>query len=127
MSIRLRFYMALMFAAGVIFLHWLAHTFYLYWTFKWVDIPMHVLGGIMAGLFTYVFLRAFRLSESVRNLLIGVLIVGLGWEVLELLYKVDIVDLGYWIDTAKDLVNDTMGGLISILIWKNIPNPKLKN
>jgi len=124
MSNRQRFYFALAFAAFVILLHKIAHELYLYWTYRWVDIPMHILGGIMAGLFTFVFLRITRLPESIKNLLIGVMIVGVGWEVLELLYKVDALSTRYWIDTIKDLIDDTIGGLISIYIWKKIPNQK---
>lgn len=78
----------------------------------------------MAGLFTFVFLRITRLPESIKNLLIGVMIVGVGWEVLELLYKVDALSTRYWIDTIKDLIDDTIGGFISIYIWKKIPNQK---
>lgn len=78
----------------------------------------------MAGLFTFVFLRITRLPESTKNLLIGVVIVGVGWEILELLYKVDALSTRYWIDTIKDLIDDTIGGFISIYIWKKIPNQK---
>jgi hypothetical protein len=124
MSNRQRFYLALAFAGFVILLHKIAHELYLYWTYRWVDIPMHILGGIMAGLFTFVFLRITRLSENTRNLIIGVLLVGIGWEILELLYKVDALSTRYWIDTVKDLIDDTIGGLISIYIWKKIPNQK---
>lgn len=124
MSTRQRFYLALSFSAFVILLNTIAHNLYLYWTYKWVDIPMHILGGVMAGLFTYVFLRALKLPEIRRNVLIGVILVGIGWEILELWYKVDVVNVRYWIDTAKDLVNDSIGGLISIYIWKKIPNQK---
>ncbi|MBP9818692.1 MAG: hypothetical protein KBC87_01850 [Candidatus Pacebacteria bacterium] len=85
---------------------------------------MHILGGIMAGLFTFVFLRITRLAESTRNLILGVLIVGVGWEILEIFYKVDTLSFRYWIDTTKDLLDDTIGGLISIYIWKKIPNQK---
>ncbi len=124
MSSRQRFYLSLAFAGFVILLHKIAHELYLYWTYKWVDIPMHILGGIMAGLFTFIFLRAAGFAERTRSLIIGVLIVGVAWEILELLYRVDVLTVRYWIDTAKDLVNDTIGGIISIYIWKKIPNQK---
>lgn len=78
----------------------------------------------MAGFFTFVFLRITRLPESTKNVLIGVMIVGVGWEVLELLYKVNALSTRYWIDTVKDLIDDTIGGFISIYIWKKIPNQK---
>lgn len=124
MSTRARFYLALLFAASIIFIHMLAFNLSLYWTYRWVDIPMHILGGIMAGFFTLVSLQYFRLKETLLYTLIGVLAVGIGWELLELFYKVDILNFRYWTDTAKDLIDDTIGGLISIYIWKKIPNQK---
>ncbi len=124
MSNRQRFYLALLFAGFVIAMHMLAFNLYLYWTYRWFDIPMHILGGIMAGLFTFVFLRITKLSERTRNLIIGVLLVGIGWELLEILYRVDDFTIRYWMDTIKDLIDDTIGGIISIYIWKKIPNQK---
>lgn len=127
MTIRQRFYLTLAYAAFVIFLNSIAHAFYLYWNYRWVDIPMHILGGIMAGLFSLIFIRAIRMPETFVNALTGVLLVGLGWEVLELLYKVDVVNFAYWTDTVHDLINDLLGGLIAIYIWRKIPNQRLRN
>ena len=124
MSNRQRFYFALAFAAFVILLHKIAHELYLYWTYRWVDIPMHILGGIMAGLFTFVFLRITQQPENMKNQKIRVQLVEVDWEILELLYKVDALSTRYWIDTIKDLIDDTIGGFISIYIWKKIPNQK---
>jgi hypothetical protein len=124
MSNHARFYLALLFAAFVIAVHMLAFNLYLYWTYKWVDIPMHILGGTMAGLFTLVALRYLRLKETLLYTLIGVIIVGVAWEILELYFRVDTLSFKYWVDTTKDLIDDTIGGLISIYIWKKIPNQK---
>ncbi len=121
MSNRQLFYIALSSAVFVIALHLLASKYYLYWTYRWVDIPMHILGGIMSGLFVFVFLRALKLQESLHNLLIGVFIIGIAWEILELWYKVEVLGLFYWLDTLKDLIDDTIGGLISIYIWNRLP------
>lgn len=85
---------------------------------------MHILGGIMAGLFTLVTLRYLSLKETLLYTFIGVIIVGVAWEILELYFRVDTLNFKYWIDTTKDLINDTIGGLISIYIWKKIPNQK---
>ncbi len=78
----------------------------------------------MAGFFTLVSLQYFSLRETLLYTLIGVLAVGIGWELLELFYKVDVLNFRYWMDTAKDLIDDAIGGLISIYIWKKIPNQK---
>jgi hypothetical protein len=115
-------YASLAFSAFVIGLHMIAHTFYLYWIYRWVDIPMHILGGVMAGFYSALALRVFGYKEKVVLILIGVVIVGIAWELLELYFKVDTLNFRYWIDTTKDLVNDTIGGIIAIYIWRKIPN-----
>jgi H+/Cl- antiporter ClcA len=114
----------MLFAAGIIVIHMLAVELSLYWTYRGVDVPMHILGGIMAGFFTLVSLQSLKLKETLLYTLMGVLAVGVGWELLELLYRVDTLNFRYWVDTVKDLINDTIGGLIAIYIWKKIPNQK---
>lgn len=99
----------------------IAHTYFLYWTYRWVDIPMHILGGVMAGFYSAFILRIFKCRERFLYILIGVLIVGVAWELLELYFKVDVLSFKYWKDTAKDIVNDTIGGIIAIYIWRKIP------
>lgn len=122
MSNRQRFYLALSIAFIVISFHKIASDLYLYWTYKGIDIPMHILGGFMAGLFTFVLYRANKWPESKTNLLIGVIVVGVVWELLEVYFRVSPLDMYYWVDTSKDLIDDIIGGLISIYIWKKIPN-----
>ena len=122
MSNRQRFYLALSIAFIIISFHQIATDLYLYWTYKWIDIPMHIMGGIMTGLFTFVLLRAAGWSESKLYLFIGVLLVGVAWELLEVHFRVSPLDAPYWFDTRKDLIDDIIGGLISIYIWKKIPN-----
>ena len=122
MSNRQRFYLALSIAFIVISFHKIASDLYLYWTYKGIDIPMHIMGGFMSGLFTLVLFRANRWRESGVKILLGVMLVGITWEFLELYYRVAEIDIHYWIDTCKDLLDDIIGGLISIYVWKKIPN-----
>ncbi|MBU3668503.1 MAG: hypothetical protein FGM57_00880 [Candidatus Taylorbacteria bacterium] len=124
MSLRSRFYFALASSVIVIGLHMIAHTFYLYWIYKQIDIPMHMLGGLMSGLYVLVALRYFKLQESVRNVLLGVLFVGVAWEVLEIWYKVAEIHMGYWLNTGKDIVSDLVGGYLSLKLWKRLPEMK---
>lgn len=124
MTLRLRFYFALLAAFVAIGLHLIAHELYLYWTMKWIDIPIHIIGGIMSGLFVLVGLQAGKLKESLIYTLIGVFMIGIAWEVLELYYKVAEVDFMYWLGTIKDLIDDCIGGLIAFYIWKKLPEPK---
>lgn len=122
MSNRQRFYLALSIAFIVISFHKIASDLYLYWTYKGIDIPMHIMGGFMSGLFTLVLFRANGWRESGVKILLGVILVGITWEFLELYYRVAELDMHYWIDTGKDLLDDIIGGLISIYVWKKIPN-----
>jgi uncharacterized BrkB/YihY/UPF0761 family membrane protein len=127
MTLRVRFYIALASSFVAVGVHLLANNLYLYWTYKQIDILVHIIGGIMAGLYTLVFLRAFSQKEDWRSLLVGVLLIGVGWEILELYYKVGTLNLYYWLDTIKDLIDDAIGGYIAFRIWKKIPEvPNIK-
>lgn len=75
----------------------------------------------MSGLFALVLMRFMKWPETIGNVIIGVLLVGLGWEVLELFYRAMALGPLYRIDTFKDLVNDVIGGLLAIYTWKKIP------
>ena len=129
MSLRARFYFALLVSFLAIGAHLVANHFYLYWTLAYkkitfVDIPIHMLGGVMAGLFVLVALRAFKLPEVIRNTLVGVFLIGATWEIIEVMYRVDVLDIWYAIDTVKDLTDDIIGGTIALYIWRKLPEPK---
>lgn len=125
MTLRVRFYIALFSSFVAIGAHLIANDLYLYWTYKQIDIPIHVLGGIMSGLYVLVALRYFKLPEILKNVAIGVFIIGVAWEVLEIIYKA--VDYGwyYYFDTVKDLIDDVVGAVISLYIWKRLPGEKV--
>lgn len=78
----------------------------------------------MSGLYVLVALRYFKLQESVRNVLLGVLLVGVAWEILEIWYKVAEIHMGYWLNTAKDIASDLIGGYLSLKLWKRLPEMK---
>ncbi len=124
MSLRSRFYVAFCFACVIIGLHVVASNLYLYWTYRQFDILMHIGGGIMSGLFVLTGLRFMVWKEVLKNVLIGCLIVGISWEVLELMYKVQEINTYYYIDTVKDVINDCIGGFIALTIWKKLPEVK---
>lgn len=79
------------------------------------DNLVHFLGGVSIGfciiLFTKIFPR-FVIFRRLGMLLIGVIIIGILWEVFE--YIADIAVMpgqAYWPDTIKDLILDTIGGV----------------
>jgi len=110
----------MLFAIFVAFCNLVALKFYFYWTHKWVDIPMHIMGGALVssiGL-CIIYFSPFRnlfLSNSKKVYIISVLIafiVGFLWEVFELKFGIISSSLFDRIDSIKDLFDDIIGGLI---------------
>lgn len=124
MDLRLRFYFALLTSIIVIGIHMIAHSLYLYWIYKQIDVPVHILGGLMSALYVLVLLRYLKWPETYKHVFFGVLVVGILWEVLEIFYKVDVVNMQYWLNTGKDLISDSVGGYLGYLIWKKLPEEK---
>ena len=110
-------------------LHFLALQFYLYWTFWWLDILMHFLGGLWVGLTALWFFffsgymhKNVNLVRSTKIFLItiaSVIVVGVLWEVWELWADlVFINEAGYFLDTSLDMVMDTLGGIVAFIYAK---------
>ncbi len=108
----------------VVALHWLASINGWYWTTNWYDSMMHLLGGLWVFLFALwvahtKYAQKFLKDLSVRNLLIFVLVVGVLWEIHEIVFGfTDFFDPGYPLDTTKDLVMDMLGGALGAFIYK---------
>ena len=121
MSIRSRFYIALASSFVAIGAHVIADRFYLYWTIPNIDVPVHILGGIMAGLFVGVGLLIFRQPETWAKVVFFTFLIGVGWEVLEVItHAVDVTVWWYPYDTLKDLIDDIIGGTIAYFIGRKI-------
>jgi len=121
MSLRARFYLAFASSFVAIGAHLVANHFYLYWTMPNIDVPIHILGGIMAGLYVGTLFFALKKPQTWLVIALGTLAVGIGWELLEVLtHAVDVTDWWYPYDTAKDLLDDLIGGSIAYLIWKRL-------
>lgn len=93
--------------------HTAASAFYLYWTYPWLDIPMHALGGaaVALGFLTCCtgFVRA-PLSRSVPATLAVVLVAGIVWEVFEVTARITLPEVGQTQDMLYDLAMDLVGG-----------------
>ncbi len=137
--LRKRFYFGVFLAILLIAINTIAGELSWYWIFKWFDNPMHVGGGIVAGYFgilfwhIHVWLRrrgddgrmlspgeVLKQSAVIWPALIITLIVGVAWEFLEHAYGLSGLDIAHRGDTVTDLVNDTTGGVIAIIIWELI-------
>lgn len=111
-----------------------------YWVYRWLDIPVHILGGF------WVSLTALWLSLKIKHIekisdyrkkaflvmLASVLIVGILWEVFEIVFKITSSDTNiYWSDTIGDIMNGFVGGVISYFYFTqnkkcNLPIEKIK-
>lgn len=108
-------------------LHIVALRLFLYWTTDWFDIPMHFLGGFLIGLILiFIFHTSGIIAVPVQSwrqfgwlIIAGVFVVGLGWEVWELLvgFTDVITDVA---DTLLDIVMDLLGGGASLLYAQSL-------
>jgi hypothetical protein len=92
----------------------------LYWKWIWFDIPMHFLGGLS----TSAFVIAFFGKHRPRLFILSMICVFVGWELFEYLFKLP-QPANYPLDTAKDLVMDTLGAILAYVsarktIWKKV-------
>jgi hypothetical protein len=107
-------------------LNHIASKFYLYYSLWWIDMPMHFLGGICAGLFMVWLLPSENLFSElswkyVFKIFLGVLLIGVLWEVFEIIFNNIIAQISFDArDTIHDISFDLSGGLYAILyiIWK---------
>lgn len=95
-------------ATTLALLHILALEFFLYWTYLWLDIPMHLLGGAVVSLGLLVCFPRVKLWL----VLLFVLCVGCGWEVFEWVTGILYTETAPFADTALDLVMDLVGGAV---------------
>lgn len=98
--------------------HILATEFFLYWTYPWLDIPMHALGGVVVALCFLTFCNIYTQGTYQKGLLItlGVVLgVGILWEIFEFVNQLGGPELDYVQDTLLDLVMDIVGGCIGYL------------
>lgn len=107
--------------------HILAMKFNLYFTVWWFDIPIHLLGGLWAGMFAvyYYTVTNQHIVGHVppKKLFIivisGVLIVGFSWEAFEYFSGYTFTTKSNYItDTIIDIVFDIIGGITAWLLVK---------
>ncbi len=103
-------------------LHFIALSFYLYWTLTWFDAIVHLCGGIGVGLFSlWLGTRGGEYSlfgfsfHTFFLVLGGSLLIGLLWEFFEWSFGLTFVtSANYGIDTLSDLAMDVLGGFVAL-------------
>jgi hypothetical protein len=101
-------------------LHIAAIIFALYWHYVWLDVVTHFLGGVWVAL--AVQLARAWMGQPLLNsvwVLVMVLIVGIAWELFELLTGIP-RENNYMFDTSIDLVMDSLGALVGYAVSRGI-------
>ncbi len=111
--------------------HYLSLKYSWYWTYRWLDIPVHIVSGF------WVSLTALWISLKIRHIdsifgykkkslfvmLISILVIAIFWEIFELIFKITSMNsTGYWSDSLTDILNGFIGGLIAF--WYFTKNKK---
>ncbi len=111
-------------------IHIAAEYYYWYWTYRWFDVPMHILGGMWLGI-TGIWLvhysgylrgRLRNLSYVVTALLTGI-VAGSAWELYEygvLHLSKSGIPVNYLMDTLLDLAMDTAGAFVGYVFFRQI-------
>jgi hypothetical protein len=96
----------------IFILNTVAKLLYWYTSVWWFDMPMHFLGGFFLGFFV---VYVFSLKD-VYKIFLYILIIGIGWEVFELIFNNIIAGQPFIVlDTFSDICFDLSGGLSAIL------------
>lgn len=94
----------------------LAIANYWYVTFPPLDIFMHLLGGVCIAL------SVFYVLKKPRHIILFTILGGIAWEVIEVYGNIAGHAFGtykYYIDTIKDIIMDTFGGVLVYFVYKN--------
>lgn len=109
---------ALVLAALLASIHLYALPHFWYWYYPWLDLPVHLLGGMFMATAVIGVLGKYRPGVFLAAVVAG----SLGWEVFELLINVD-REANFALDTSLDLLMDTFGivlpyAMARLTIWR---------
>lgn len=91
----------------------------LFWRLAWFDILLHFLGGVwVAVALTWALVR-FGISASFTLVVLGVLGIGIGWEVFEYVLGLP-RETNYALDLKIDIAMDVVGGVVGALLARRV-------
>lgn len=100
--------------------HLAAFPLRLYWFLWWYDGLLHFMAGVVLGLTYVYFLSLIHPNRSrFTNLFLftaWVAAIGIGWEVFEYVFDISSSIEGYALDTATDIVADTIGAIFGYIM-----------
>jgi len=103
----------------IFFLNLLASKFHWFFSIWWFDMPMHFLGGFWLGLILLWYFPQESLSSlSVLKIILGVLLIAIGWEIFEIVVDRTITQNPFnSLDTLSDLCFDLAGGFFAMIYF----------
>lgn len=119
------FFAQLVILAIIAVVHILAIQNDWYWYYVWLDVPVHFLAGIWVALSVLWLCFVFN-KRTIRSLSIFliVLLVGVAWEIFEVLGGISTGQPNYMFDTSLDVLMDMTGGLCGLAIARWILLPR---
>jgi uncharacterized membrane-anchored protein len=94
---------------------------HLYYELPWLDIPMHVLGGIGISFFYLAVEKYRKKTISYKKLLVFYLIIAIGWELYEIVK--DTIHSLPW-NSTSDTVSDVINGWVGVCVGYFISKKK---
>jgi hypothetical protein len=92
----------------------------LYFELKWLDIPMHIMGGFGVAALVAAVLSYYDNSVTFWKLLLAYTLAAIAWEVYDHLQGfVDYSTVSGWLDTVKDYVDGLIGASLAYLFIHN--------
>ncbi len=102
--------------------HYIFEPTYLYHELVWLDIPMHLLGGLGVGFLINGVARLRGIKVSLLQMFILFFVVAISWEVYEYLRGVIVYDALYkYLDTTKDFIVGSFGLFCAYKFTNNHP------
>ena len=107
-------------------LHSVGSYYSLYWVYSWFDIVVHIVAGLWIGLVFLWLASVFGQVNSLKEYkaksfliaFVSAIFVGIVWELLENFFQVTFTKAsGYSLNTAMDIFNDGVGGLLAYLYF----------
>lgn len=99
--------------------HLMALRFELYWTYVWLDVPMHLLGGAAIAFGVLMCAPQYARGSRVHatGAVVGAaLLIGIGWEVFEWWIGAIEAEHAPVLDTTIDLVANLVGALFGMTL-----------
>jgi hypothetical protein len=115
------------------FFHFLSISNSWYWTYRWLDIPVHIVGGFWVALTFLWVLLYVNFSDDIKKhkkkmfllMMSSVLFTSIIWEVSELFLGITYVEASvYFEDTITDIFSGMFGGYIAFLFFIKNKNSK---